>query len=595
MDELTRNPGRIAVLPGYIAQKIAAGEVIERPQSVVRELVDNAIDAQCSDVQIWLKNGGNDEILLQDNGSGMCRADIALCWLPHATSKISSEADLYRISTLGFRGEALSAISSVSQCSILSSTGTESSILVVHGGELQKLESSPAQQGTRLSIRNLFYNLPARKEFLKRSATEFTLCQTTVQEKSLCFPAVQFRLWHDGEPRLILPALAQTNDYKDRIFQIYAQDIGSTSFLHEIAGTTEKAKITIVLCTCERFRNDRKLIQIFINKRKIQDFGLQQAVEYGFTGFLPGGRFPLAWVYLDIDPDRIDVNIHPAKREARLKDFAILHHRIVELIQHFLKSHEQQRYIVAPAALQESAYLPYDKLDVVRTTERLAYTPSNTMSAGLAMQALPQASTTVAQATPAFGTIANSNATIEFKYHGLVFGCYLLAEKTNELYMIDMHAAHERILFDGYLQQTARQPLLLPQKLQPEELGKLWLQRESVKLGQYGLDIQSENDETWTIHAVPIWLTRNEASIASFLASPHGSAFEVFREAAAQIACRQAIKDGDAISHQQAIDLITRTFALPDPHCPHGRPVWYSLSHAELKTLIGRDLGHSAT
>lgn len=585
--------GRIQVLPEQVSRKIAAGEVIERPQAAVRELLDNAIDSGATEISLWLHNGGNDEIIIQDNGCGMGKEDMYLCCHPHATSKIRTEDDLYRISSLGFRGEALAAIAAVSQLEIASSTGDTGHILRMDGGLDSVLTPAPTLRGTKIKVRNLFYNLPARQQFLKRGSTEFSLCQSTFIEKALCFPGIHFRLFHEGELRLNLMPCPGDQGYLERTWQCWQKDLGDKKFLNLLEGTCEGARLKVLSVSPEIYRHDRKILQIFVNKRRIVDFGLSQALEYGYTGYLPGGRFPLAFAWIEVNPELLDVNIHPAKREVKIKNHGEIHHRLVGMIQNHLRNATIKARTFNTdqtshsGTIQERVF-PDLLIPAGRPRQEFNYAMVPPDTRPPLVPGPQTANFSTEQPQEVHDTPAMENQTGPVRYLGQIFGCFLCYVEQDEMVLLDMHAAHERILFNRYLQGQAVQQHLLGRQIQTNEFADLWLEREKVELEKMGFYLSREDRGTWELSTCPSWMADHESVFERFLEKPFGEAIEAVREMAAQTACRAAVKDGDTVAPDAALKIIEQARRLEDPRCPHGRPIWYRLSREELFTLIGR-------
>ncbi|MFQ3620187.1 MAG: DNA mismatch repair endonuclease MutL, partial [Spirochaetales bacterium] len=288
----------VRVLRDSVARKIAAGEVIDRPASAVRELLDNALDAGATEITLYITGGGIDALSVVDNGTGMSKEDLRLCWLPHATSKIETEEDLLHVTSLGFRGEALSALAHTCRLEIRSRIEEEETgyRLIVHGGELISLEPHACRPGTVVTASDLFYALPARRKFLKRPSTETNLCRTTLLEKTLPFPDREFKLFIDGKMSLYLPP----GSMEKRLSQAYPEEIDS-SLLQQQAGEGPGFTFRILSASPARYRKDRKHLQLFVNNRKIWEFSLIQAVEYAFASYLPGGTYPYCYLFLTID------------------------------------------------------------------------------------------------------------------------------------------------------------------------------------------------------------------------------------------------------------------------------------------------------
>ncbi|MDR0389722.1 MAG: DNA mismatch repair endonuclease MutL, partial [Spirochaetaceae bacterium] len=326
MEDANRQGRRIQVLSPDVARKIAAGEVIDRPAALAREFIDNAIDAGSASIELIIEAGGVRRTELADDGGGMGREDLELCWRTHATSKIRNIEDLNSAQTLGFRGEALAAAAAVSRLEILSSLdGREAWTLEISsGGERAEIRPGRRRRGTSVRALGLFDSIPARKRFLKREGTEAGLCKQALIDKALAFPSVSFRFIQDGNLKLFLPPAASL---KER-FAACLLSQTEENFLHEIHASGGGFQVAVVAGGPELWRRDRRQQYVFANGRRIQEFSLLQALEYGLQGWFPNGVHPVGAVYVQIDPALADFNIHPAKREVRFKDGGAIHHAI---------------------------------------------------------------------------------------------------------------------------------------------------------------------------------------------------------------------------------------------------------------------------
>ncbi|MCR4743293.1 MAG: DNA mismatch repair endonuclease MutL [Treponema sp.] len=328
------NPVR--TLNPEVARKIAAGEVIDRPNAIIRELMDNAVDSGASKITVEINGGGIDKIRVIDNGCGMTKEDLQNCARPHATSKISTEIDLMNLTTLGFRGEALASIAAVSRLTISSGQWKmQSSITEDH-----LLEPSAEYKGTIVQSEGLFENFPARRQFLKRPATEALMCKNTFIEKAMAKPQIAFTLIQDGQQKINLP---ENQSLKDRFIQAnsYLED---SALFFPISYKGQDFSFDVILGEPAVSRSNKKDIFIYTNGRKIQEYSLVQAVEYGGQGFFPNGTYPVAAVFININPNLVDFNIHPAKREARFYDISELHHALSSTIKNFYRQYTRQNF-----------------------------------------------------------------------------------------------------------------------------------------------------------------------------------------------------------------------------------------------------------
>ncbi|MFP4364763.1 MAG: DNA mismatch repair endonuclease MutL [Spirochaetia bacterium] len=602
----TDNPRRIQLLRDSVSRKIAAGEVIDRPFSVIRELLDNSLDAESSEIRIDIKKGGTEEITVTDNGIGMTKEDLQLCCKPHATSKIENENDLLHIRTLGFRGEAMSSIAACSRLEILASRheGKAWKLKVVNGKEQITPFRGPA--GTRVTVEDLFYSYPARKKFLKRPASETAACTSMVQEKAIPFPDVTFRYFTDEKLRFFLPP----SDLPGRIRSIYSKELGSAT-LFDWESTGDGFTLRIIAAAPEYSQRDRKLIQTFVNKRKIQEYSFIHAAQYGFNEYIPGGRFPAVFIFLEIDPQLVDFNIHPAKREAKFQNIQELHHHITsELRQNLRKEigssisaysntrayakneqeelgfpQEQSRN--TPKSSDTQGHRPVFR-ELENSTHNYHNKPSVSKQGEWAKESVHKTMNTAAKNKPEKEEEMNSGRT-GFYYFGQALGVFLIVQYKDSLYLIDQHAAHERILFNSFSAESkSRQPLLVPAEFETASSQTKVLRSISDELLSAGIEIVEKYEGQWLLKTVPASMKNLETKLITFLQGEAGITQDLISDLYASMSCKAAIKDGETVTPYTAQTLIEKAFALEQPRCPHGRPIWFQLSREELFKLIGR-------
>lgn len=595
-----------------VARKIAAGEVIDRPNSIVRELLDNAIDAQATRLDLSLENGGISRIRLVDNGLGMSREDMALCCLPHATSKIRSEDDLMHIRSLGFRGEALSSIAASSRLDIISTRDNETNRLSIREGKLTAPVPWRGEKGTIIEASDIFYSIPARRKFLKRPQSEGTLCRKTFMEKALPFPDRHFQLSIDGKVKLSLPP----SSLKDRIAAAYGTAIPGGMLVQRQA-VLDGFDITIVAGRPELNRNDRRYIQIFANNRRIDEYAFMQAVQYGYDEILPGGVFPVCFVFLNVDPALVDFNIHPAKREARFRNGPQIHHELVSLIKDFLQEFRQVRpKATMPEARQidlgESAQKDSSGRLGPMVPQRSPSGPSspsvhkstsswskNGSASSVSYPATPAAQSEQfarlvretpplrQELTPGLREEAGEGESI--RYMGQIMGVFLLAEVGTNLYIVDQHATHERLLYERYRNEDpAVQELLIPLEFEASEEEIRFMEAQKDVFNTLGVFFRTKQESLCEITALPRAALSLEKEIISFLKCRKGSPAELQKDLYATMSCRNAIKEGDAIDPGAAMELLKGALALENPRCPHGRLLWFRLTQKELYSLVGR-------
>jgi len=555
---------RIIILPPDLQNKIAAGEVIERPASVVKELIENAIDAESTDIRIDILYGGKRLIRVSDNGVGMEREDAILCFKKYATSKLFSEKDLFNIKTMGFRGEALSSISAVSKVKLV--TGQRGSSFGVSvetsGGELKEIKDS-SFFGTSVEIRDLFFNTPARKKFLKSNNTEMFHIVDAVTKEALSHWSIGFRLTSDNKETLVLPL---SSDHKERIVQIYGEELLGN--LMEVTHEGEGIALTSYVSKGRNFRDRKSQQYIFINKRPVKDHSLSHAVYRAYEGILPREKHPLFLLFLTIDPQKVDFNVHPTKREVRFEDKESIYHFVYTAIKNAVKG-ERSEYTKQFTEIPAS----------------VSFTPHVTHDMGRSFQA---SSSTVAEP-------------LEFPYKAhepfLYLGeTFIAIPGKGGLMLIDYHAAHERILYEKLLKSTG---LHANQLLFPKQV-KLSYKEYAVILGHtgvlrdFGIDIEDFGHTTLIVRSLPDALKDSDmrgilSDVASCLIEGTRPDKSLRETLAAKIACHSSIRGKTVLNQEKIMNLITRLDQADHPdQCPHGRPTRIFLSLDDLRKMFKR-------
>ena len=643
-----KNP--VKSLNPEVARKIAAGEVIDRPNAIIRELMDNSIDSGATSITVEIAGGGIDKIRILDNGCGMTKEDLQNCARPHATSKISTEVDLMNLSTLGFRGEALASIAAVARLSIISGGWKMRASIT----EDHILEAVAPTQGTIVQSEGLFENFPARRQFLKRNATEGLMCKNTFIEKAMARPDIAFRFIQEGQTKIDLPA---NQSIKDRFILANSYSEAPELFYqlsNSSGGETPDWSFDLVIGEPAVSRSNKKEINIYTNGRKIQEYSLVQAVEYGGQGFFPNGTYPVAAVFIKVRPDLVDFNIHPAKKEARFYDISALHHGLSSTIKAFFQQYTYANFqedkptdeirnqefdfnSLHPLnsnnsanssnsissntkSLQLNLSKPsFNSMSVIEdkvsnyTKEsigtksspiyerHISYKTSETKNQNLSdfrskylgiktsnAQELSDRASLVQAALDA----QNDQAPAKVKYIGSCLGTFLLAEKNNCLYIIDQHAVHERILFNQLMNnqgQASRQALLIPYKIHTESKSQdNQLEKLKEQLGKIGFETKKVSDGEWEVTSIPDRWTGTEYDFRTLIFVKHVEPQEIIRSIAAMTACKAAVKDGYILDDQAATKLVEAAFTLEDPHCPHGRPIYTVISREKLFELLKR-------
>ncbi len=597
----------IEILKGEVARKTAAGEVIDRPYAVTRELLDNAIDAGADKIDVSLFKGGIGETRVTDNGTGMSRKDLKICFLPHATSKIHEAEDLYTIHTLGFRGEALSSIAATSRLEIISKTEDADSAfkLVIREGVIESLSPAKGKPGTTVSSKELFYSVPGRRRFLKSYSAEATMSRNVFIEKSLPFPAISFRLFSEGTSKLQL----SPSSLKERVLQAFPGKFEPSLLLKEEFQFPEFS-LQIILGSPELIRRDRRYLYTYVNNRRVQEYSILQAVEYGYKEYLPGGFHPIGFVFLEIDPEYVDFNIHPAKKEVRFRNLPEVHHQLVGAVQSMLS----RRYSVEGSIGEERHTRPtMGGYTVQETPSKPLHHPPRQSQKGeetrfdfpfheISLLHRKEEDYPHPEPSPKTGLTAAGQLSGEPLYEilssksplylGQIFSLFLLAEYENRLYIIDQHAAHERIIYNELKKQGKKQQsLLFPLEfcLEEDEHRCFIATLDAYKTLGFTFKEKNPDKRTWEITSLPAFCTNREHIVIEYVKQKRGKPENLEQEILAEIACKEAIKDGEQLDPKTGSALVRSAIDLPRPRCPHGRPIWYVLSREDLFSLVARE------
>ena len=642
--EKTNAERQIKILNAEVARKIAAGEVIDRPNATLRELLDNAVDSGATQIDVEIFGGGIERIRVADNGCGMSKENLLAAAHPHATSKISTESDLLNLSTLGFRGEALASIAAVSRLTIASGeykmrcSVTEDHIL----------EPSQNVSGTIVTSENLFENFPARRQFLKRPASETKMCRSTFLEKALPRTDIAFRLSVDGEIRSDLSA-GQTLAKR---FVSALEIRQSADLFYELKGNTPNGEwnFKIVIGDPSVSRADRKDIFIYVNGRRISEYSLLQAIEYGAQGCFPNGTHPVAALFVEMRPDLVDFNIHPAKREARFKDLSSLHHGVSSTLREFFRAYtiktmkeqysaplldetipqvsadfSEKKNFHGGAPRSDSAQISrsffenakseakniFPQKTIPPVSQKIPPAPKNSFGASYVNHtssrphflkvAEPNARENPAVPKPKerespaqerqsiFFPKADASA-YEFRYIGRALGTFILIEKNSALYAIDQHAAHERFLFDKIMNgKNETQKLLIPLKIALDsDEDERQMEALAPQLFECGFSCEKISECEWQFTTLNSLWKGDAHELKKMLFERGTEPREIIRKIAAMTACKAAVKDGYILDDAAAEGLAKKALDLPDPHCPHGRPVYTVITREKLFGLVKR-------
>ena len=613
--------GQIRLLPETVASQVAAGEVVERPASVVKELVENSIDAGARKIDIIIRRGGISLMRVIDDGYGMDRDDALLSLERHATSKIRSAADLEAVATLGFRGEALPSIASVSRFRLTTResqaiAGTE---IVVNGGKLDVVRDGGEAPGTQVEVRSLFYNLPARRKFLRSESTESRNIEHQIHLQAIGHPHIAFSLLRDDRMLFQLPAAAILTD---RIRDLYGVEL--VERLVDVTGTPSRSvRISGFVGQAGLSRQTRAQQLVFVNGRAIESSLITAAIREGYHTALMKGQYPVTFLFLDLDPGTVDVNVHPAKREVRFRDPTTVREAIARCIHETLEAGRaawQERFRAPPAPAPGDATKTAPDLrlrpEVAGPEELHRELPyvSPTVGGGVdprraqGLDVLGQASRFPERFASAGQAPAQQReqradkaAQQEFQIIGVLNKLYVLMENADGLVLVDQHAAHERILFEELRrrmeeQGVPTQKLLLPQTFNLPPRDADWIERNLSVLQRMGIGIESFGPNTFKIDAVPSFL--NVSDPGQFMrkviddlnsAGNNTSAMRLGEEMIAKSVCRHAVKANDPLRYPEVEKLIRDLLDCDLPYCcPHGRPTMIQISLAELEKKFGR-------
>lgn len=641
--------GRIHVLDAAVADQIAAGEVVERPASVVKELVENALDAGARNIEVHVQGGGIERLSVIDDGHGMAADDAVLCFSRHATSKLSAADDLRRIGTFGFRGEALAAISSVAKVRLLTRTpGSAAAYEVrVEGGRVAHVGEAGAPAGTRVDVEDLFFNTPARRKFLKAHRTEAGHVEDALASAALCLPEVGFRLVVDGKPVLDLPPVPEGAGLAhpqrlERAVVCLGKQVRPHLFPFE--ASTELLSLRGFVVAPLETRRDLQGVHLSVNRRPVADRGLVQAVRTAFRTLLEVGRQPIVALDITLDPELVDVNVHPRKAEVRFLEPRRVSGHLIALLSDFLASTPwlqsraradelaiRPRIMILPEGpssrgdAEAPSTVANPLLDAHRdrvkdalarysaargpalavkdprhATQRDAFAPPSSRDDMRPLSLLPVAGR------------GGVSAFAQLKVVGQVGGTYLVLEAPEGMVVIDQHAAHERVVFERLraarqLADAPSQPLLIPLQI---ELGALEMSAlddagGQALLSRHGLVLEPFGPRTALVKALPPGLDGKKAeqiardALAELgLQSSGGDAAGEATSAAlderldrvcARLACHAAIRAGDAMSPESVRALLRDLDAIDlGAHCPHGRPVVRTVRYDEMAAWFDR-------
>ncbi len=629
--------GKINVLDQQTINQIAAGEVVERPASVAKELVENAIDAGASAVTVEIKEGGISLLRVTDNGSGIDQEEIRTAFLRHATSKIKSAIDLLTVGSLGFRGEALSSIAAVAQVELLTKTKEAfvGSRYVIEGGEEKIFEEAGCPQGTTFLVRNLFYNTPARRKFLKTAMTEGGYINELMERMALSRPDISFKYMNNGKVALHTTG---GNELKDIIYHVYGRDVAMSVLPVNYPQDDKGIAISGYVGKPLIARGNRTQENYFINGRYIKCAIVSKAIEDAYKSFMMGHKYPFTAIHIRVPSDFIDVNVHPAKMELRFADNEAIYHAVFKTVQDALSGKnmivpvslsekEEKREQKEQFQMQQKVTVPEpfeikrkELLQPVTVQEKpvpvqpcLIKEASPVYTAAPKKQPPEQRKEEKAVITMPFVAeekpqqielpvdLLSKENKKEFRLIGQLFATYWLIEMEQQLFIIDQHAAHEKVLFERTMKKLRDKTEIITQSLMPPMIISLTmreaecLKQNMAVFEQLGFAIEEFGGLEYKITEVPADLVTVDSKellsevLNTLLSEREYKNADLLLEKVASLSCKAAVKGNHVMSEAEARNLISDMLTLDNPyHCPHGRPTTISMSKYELERKFKR-------
>lgn len=631
---------QIIELPEVLANQIAAGEVIERPASVVKELVENSIDAGASQIVVEIEEAGLKSIRITDNGEGIAHDEVALALRRHATSKIKNQADLFRIRTLGFRGEAMPSIASVSILTLLTAQegAAHGTKLVAKGGEIEELEPATSPVGTKITVEDLFFNTPARLKYLKTQQAELSHIVDILNRLSLAHPEIAFTLINDGKE---MTKTAGTGNLRQAIAGVYG--LASAKKMVAIENRDLDFEVTGFVSLPELTRANRNYISLFINGRYIKNFLLNRAILDGYGSKLMVGRFPLAIIHIQIDPYLADVNVHPTKQEVRISKERELMALISEAIANALKEqdlipdalenlakstirraekpvqttlplkenrlyydHESQDFKLRPEVADPQLPLTDEATADSINQENPVEKPTSAIKFAERKVAvydeLDHPELDLASLDKAYDKLEGEEASTfpELEYFGQMHGTYLFAQGNGGLYIIDQHAAQERVKYEEYRESIgdvdgSQQQLLVPYIFEFPADDLIRLQQRKHLLEEVGVYLEEYGTNQLILREHPIWMKEEEIESGIYemcdmlLLTKEVSIKKYRAELAIMMSCKRSIKANHTLDDYSARDLIYQLSQCDNPYnCPHGRPVLVNFTKSDMEKMFRR-------
>lgn len=597
---------KIQIMDEVLANKIAAGEVVEKCMNVVKELVENAIDAKATSIKIELMDSGVKEIKVTDDGIGMDREDAVLAFSRHATSKVKNENDLFHIGSLGFRGEALPSIASVSNVTLNTNNGVIGTEVEIHGGKLIAVNPSELAKGTSILVRDLFYNTPVRLKYLKSLYTELAYITEYVNKMALSYPEIRFVLTNNDKVLL-------KTDGSGRLLKVINDIYGLsvTKKMIEIKNENEDYQISGYISYPELQKSNKNAITLLVNGRVIRNLDIIRYITDSYHTYIPQDRYPIVVMKIDVDPILVDVNVHPTKMDIKFSKMDTLKDLITKTITSKLES-----LTLIPDAILETTvdenrtristvYTPdrFQEFDENKKEEEFQEFEKMTLTFETQEETTPYQKNSIEDNNTTSVTTEVKKERIKKMYPvGLVHGTYIIAENEDGMYIIDQHAANERVNYEYYLREMSNpkpitMDLLVPITLELTSNEYIILKEHFDILDQLGIGYEEFGFQTLLIRSVPVWLTKSDIEVALRKIFDIITVREDFRldryldHIAATVACKASIKANDHIELSSMEVLLERLRSCENPFtCPHGRPTIITYSKYDLEKLFKRSM-----
>ena len=597
---------KIQIMDEVLANKIAAGEVVEKCMNVVKELVENAIDAKATSIKIELMDSGVKEIKVTDDGIGMDREDAVLAFSRHATSKVKNENDLFHIGSLGFRGEALPSIASVSNVTLNTNNGVVGTEVEIHGGKLIAVNPSELAKGTSILVRDLFYNTPVRLKYLKSLYTELAYITEYVNKMALSYPEIRFVLTNNDKVLL-------KTDGSGRLLKVINDIYGLsvTKKMIEIKNENEDYQISGYISYPELQKSNKNAITLLVNGRVIRNLDIIRYITDSYHTYIPQDRYPIVVMKIDVDPILVDVNVHPTKMDIKFSKMDTLKDLITKTITSKLES----LTLIPDAILETTVDENRTRISTVYTPDRFQEFDENkkeeefqefekiTLTFETQEETTPYQKNSIEDNNTTSVTTEVKKERIKKMYPvGLVHGTYIIAENEDGMYIIDQHAANERVNYEYYLREMSNpkpitMDLLVPITLELTSNEYIILKEHFDILDQLGIGYEEFGFQTLLIRSVPVWLTKSNIEVALRKIFDIITVREDFRldryldHIAATVACKASIKANDHIELSSMEVLLERLRSCENPFtCPHGRPTIITYSKYDLEKLFKRSM-----